>query len=172
MRLVMGLLAAALVMLAACDKPDPPVELQVGAQKIFVVIPKDWEHFDYGDRHHIRKGFDRIVIEDLSQSGRDLEKAAERALVQLREDERRETAMSTEFLLDGRDALAIDTWDILSHEDRKSYVFVEDWGDLLVIYMMQGQFETMAEAFDEIITSFAFVDSLAVTGAPVPGGEE
>lgn len=172
MRRLVGLLSISLIMLAACDRQDPPVELQVGDHRISVAIPKDWEHFDYGDRYHIRKDFDRIVIEDLPLSGRNLEKAAERAMVRFREDERRETATSVEFQLDERDALAIDTWDLLSHEYRKSYVFVNNGGDLLAIYMMQGRFENMEAAFGELLASFTFTDSLAITRTSVSGGGE
>jgi len=172
MRRVTGLLLAALALLAACDRPDLPVQLQVGAHTISVVIPPDWEHLDYGDRHHFRRNFDRIVIEDLHRSGRDLEKAAEKAMVQLREDGRREIATSVSFQVDKRNALVIDTWDLLSHQYRERYVFMNNKGDLLVIYMMQGRFETMEAAFGELLASFTFVDSLAVTGTPVSNGGE
>ena len=112
------------------------------------------------------------MIEDLQRSGRDLEKAAEKAMILLREDERREVTTSVPFQIDERNALAIDTWDLFSHRYRKSYVFVENQEELLVIYMMQGQFETMEAAFGELLASFTFVDSLAVTGTPVSDRRE
>ena len=172
MRYVACLLPVSLAFLAiltACDAPEP-TDLRVGAHVFSVHFPEEWEHFDYGEQHQFRKDFERITLEDSRLSGRNLEKSAEIALVQFREDGRREVASSRHVLVGGRDALAIDTWDHLSHEFRKSYVFVNNQGDLLVIYMMQGRFEAMDAAFGELLASVAFPDSLDAAGGTVPRG--
>jgi len=160
-----------LTLLAACDQPEP-VELQVGTHVITILFPADWEHVDFGQRHQFRKDFERISIEDLGPMGKNLDKAAERAMVQMGEDGRREVASRSRIQIDGRDAVEIDTWDHISHQYRKRYVFVMDERKILAITMMQGKFETMEATFDGLLASIAFVDSLDGVGVPDSTGRD
>ena len=85
-------------------------------------------------------------------------------MVKLREDGRRENAWRDTLQISGRDARLVQTWDHLSHQYPKRYLFVENDRRLLVIYTMSGPFETMETAFTALTASLAFVDSLDVPG--------
>ena len=162
MRCMAGLLLMGVLLLAACDKPEPE-PLQVGDHAVKVLFPQGWEHVDYGDRHQFRQDLSRISLEDMGRLGH-LDLALERAMVKLREDGRRENAWRDTLQISGRDARLIQTWDHLSHQYPKRYLFVENDRRLLVIYTMSGPFETMEPAFTELTASLAFADSLDVPG--------
>lgn len=156
-----------LVLLVACSRSpsieERTLELQIGTHSISVVSPLEWEHLDYGERHHFRRGFERISIEEFGFLGVDLDQSADSALVLLREDDRRSVATRGRTRVFDRDAVAIDTWDRLSHQFRKRYVFVDDGDMLLGIYMMTGEFEAMESTFAEVVASITFADSLVST---------
>ena len=161
MRRATWVVLVGLAWLAVCGGPQPQ-DLRVGVHALSVITPDDWEHLDYGTRHHFRRDFARISIEDLQRPGRDLKWAAEHVLERLGENERREVASSVLDSVGRREVLKIDTWDRVSHEHRKRYVFVNNLGELLVVYTMQGSFETMQAAFEELVASITFAESLVV----------
>jgi hypothetical protein len=141
-----------LVLSGGCaQEPPHPVELQVGEQRISVVVPEGWEHLDYGDRHQLRQGFASISIEEAGG-------APDKALRRLGENEQRDIAARTPLQIGNHEGLIVDTWDRLSHQHRKRFCFVQGKGPLLVIYMMQGKFETVQPDFDALIASIALVD--------------
>ena len=164
MRRVYCLVLFAILLMAACDKPEPPTPLQVGDHSIALDFPPDWEHINFGDKHQFRHDQERISLEDMGHRGRDLERAIERAMVILREDGRREEASREILIISGRGAMVVDTWDHVSHQYRKRYLFVLNDRSLLVVYTMSGQFENMEPAFNELTASIAFVDSVEQTG--------
>jgi len=147
-----------LLLVTACDKPKPE-PLQVGDHAITILFPKDWEHVSYGDRHQFRRDMNRISLEDMGRLGR-LDLALEKAMVKLREDGRRENAWRDTLQINGRDARLVQTWDHVSHQYPKRYLFVENNNSLLVVYTQSGQFEAMEAAFTELTASLAFADSL------------
>ncbi len=148
------------LLLTGCGEPEPTA-LQVGAHDIVVVFPADWEHFNFGEQHQWRRDFQRIAIQDYDNLGR-LDLAIERAMVKLAEDGRREVASRDTLQVSGREARMIDTWDHVSHEYRKRYLFVINQRKLLVLYTMQGRFEVVEPAFTAMANSLAFVDTTAV----------
>ncbi len=151
-----------LLLIAACDKPQPEL-LQVGDHAIMILFPQDWEHVSYGDRHQFRQDMNRISLEDMGRLGY-LDLALEKAMVKLREDGRRENAWRDTLQISGRDARMVQTWDHVSHQYPKRYLFVENDNSLLVIYTQSGQFVAMEAAFTELTASLAFADSLGVPG--------
>jgi hypothetical protein len=158
-------LSLVLALAPGCGQEAPrPAELQVGPHRISVLLPDGWEHIDYGDTHQLRRELARISVEDLGWLDGDIDTAADSALVLLREDERRGEASRHHWQIDGRDAVTVDTWDRLSHEYRKRFVFVNNERSLLAISMMPGQLEAMEEAFDTLTASLSFVDSLVAPG--------
>ena len=161
-RLVLCIPLFALATLAACEtnEPAPPVTILAGSHSFAVTLPDGWEHLDYGNKHQLRRGPTRISIEEMDSLGPNLNSAARRALGRLNEMERRDIASTREFEITGRSAIAVDTWDHLSHQWRKRFVFVNDQGNYLALYTMSGQFENMEGAFDSLVTSLAFTDSL------------
>lgn len=150
----------ALALLAACGGQPDATHLQVGAHSIVVTVPDGWEHLDYGSTHQLRRGLSRITIADMDSLGDDVKWAARRALATLGEVERRDEASRREFQITGRDAIEIDTWDRMSHQYRKRFVFVNDQERYLAVYTQLGKFEAMETAFDSLVTSIAFTDSL------------
>lgn len=153
MRRGFAALGLILAMSGACaQEPAPPVELQVGEQRISVVIPDDWEHLDYGDRHQLRQGTVRISIEEAGG-------APDKALRRLGENEQRDVAARTPLEIGSHKGLIVDTWDRLSHQHRKRFCFVQGNGPMLVIYTLHGTFEAVQADFDALIASVALVDS-------------
>ena len=151
-----------LLLIAACDKPQPE-PLQVGDHAIMILFPRDWEHVSYGDRHQFRQDLNRISLEDMGRLGY-IDLALERAMVKLREDGRREVAWRDTLQITGRDARLVQTWDHLSHQYPKRYLFVVNDNSLLVVYTQSGQFVAMEAAFTELTASLAFADSLGAPG--------
>ncbi len=151
------------ILLSGCEEPEP-IPLQVGAHDITVNVPADWEHFDYGQQHQWRQDFQRIAIQDYDGLGTRIDLAIDRAMVKLREDGRREVASRDTLQISGRDARMIDTWDHVSHQYRRRYLFVLNQDKLLVLYTMQGQFELMEPAFTDLANSLAFVDTTGAGG--------
>jgi hypothetical protein len=164
------LLVLVLMLSAGCKREESrPVELQVGQHRVFLVLPEDWEHIDYGERHQLRSNLQLISIEVLDQIDNDLDKSVTFGLHSLEERARRDEASRNRFELAGHEAVVVDTWDKLSHQYRKRFLFVKIRKDLLTIYMMRGEFETMEPIFDTLVASLVLVDSLEVSG---PGGRE
>lgn len=164
MRRATCLALVALLFLSACGQKQEASSFQVGGQRVALVVPEDWEHFDYGEQHQWRRDFERITIMDLGSKGSYLDLATERALEELGENQRRETASLDTLTIGGRLGYLIDTWETVSHQYRKRYLFVLNERSLLALYTMQGRFENMAETFDMMATSLAFIDSVEQTG--------
>ena len=141
------------------QETTPPVELQVGEQRISVVIPDGWEHVDYGDHHQLRQGNARIAIKEIRGS-------AQSGPRRLGEGQQRDIASQTPRQIGGYEGSIVDTWDRLSHQHRKRFCFVQGKRRLLAIYMAQGKFEIVQPALDELIASVTFP---SVTGASVTG---
>jgi hypothetical protein len=163
-----------LALLAACGRNrTPPVELQVGAHRIAVVLPRDWEHVNYGDRHQLRRDGARISIEAFRRLNDDFYAAVAYRLGDLKEDARRDEASRRRFDVGGHEAVTVDTWDRLSHQFRKRFVFVAVGESLVGVYTLQGEFAAMAETVDALVASLTVVDSLprpGVSGAV--GGDQ
>jgi hypothetical protein len=89
-----------------------------------------------------------------------LPEIVERALPDLDHGAQRDLAEQHPVVIDGRQGLRVDTWDRLSHDHRKSYLFVLNEGNLLVARMELGEFSDMQSAFG------ALVDSLEIRPRP------
>jgi hypothetical protein len=158
-RLMLSVLSIT-VLVTACSREPQPVELQVGEHRISVVVPEGWEHIDYGERHQLHRELERISIEAFPRPNGDLDANVDIRLVELKEDRRRDTATRERFDLAGHEALTVDTWDKLSHQYRKRFVFVAVDNSLMAIHTMQGRFEDLVADFDALISSFTVVDTL------------
>lgn len=164
MRRVCCLLLFASLLMAACDKTEPPTPFQIGNHSITLVIPPDWEVINYGDKYQLRHDQERISLEDVGRWGRNLDVAIESAMILLEKDNRREEASRDTLEIPRRPAMVVDTWDHVSHEYRKRYLFALNKGRLLTVYTMSGQFEKMEPSFNEIAASIAFVDTVEQAG--------
>lgn len=158
-------LLAGILLVSACEGPEPELtRLQVGDHSVSVQVPEDWEHVDYGNKHQFRKGMERISLEDMGNLGPYMDAGIKHALRRLREMERREIASRDTLEVTGRDARLIDTWDPLSHQYPKRFLFVKNGESLLAFYTLSGRFETMAPIFDSLAASLAYVDTLQQPG--------
>ncbi len=63
-------------------------------------------------------------------------------------------------MLDGREAMDIETWHRLDHTNPQRIFFVEDDGDLLALHTVGMAFEDSLAAFDAIRDSLHFVSAL------------
>ena len=68
----------------------------------------------------------------------------------------REIAARQPMEIDGRAALRIETWDRLSHDQRGSFLFVLNEGNLLMFRMEMGNYDGMKPAFETLARSLAF----------------
>ncbi len=87
----------------------------------------------------------------------DLPTIAVAALEGMFQGAHREIARRQATTLDGVDALLIDTWDRLTHEARKRYLFMLNRGNLLVVRMELGKFSEMEPAFDTLLSTLRLV---------------
>ena len=140
-------------------------DLRIGRHRVSVRIPPGWERIDYGQRQEFRRGETRIALVD----GGDLpfskspdafdEETVARALRLFRHDPRRwEIAGRTLLSAGPRKALAVDTWDPLSHALHQRTILLANRGRLLVAGMFQGTWGTTAGSLDALVGSVRFQD--------------
>lgn len=162
--------AAASPAAAAAASPDEPpggdvTVVRVGERRVTVRIPAGWEHVDYGKRQEFQRGEARFALFDAgpAQPGPagevDDPDLVERALRTIGHDpKRREVASRTPTQIGGRDALAVDTWEPLSHAYRERFYFVLNAGRLLVAAPVMGRHEDTKAPLEALVRSIRFVD--------------
>ena len=157
-------LAMVLILVVGCEgnKPPPPTDLKVGPHHIQVQIPEGWERVNYGDRHLLRKERTLISIERIKWRGDDFDEAISNGLKNLKEGEQRDEASRTRLTVGGKDAVLVETWDRLSHNWPRRFLFVWSGQDFVVLYTMAGAVEEAEPVFKAFTASFAFADSLEV----------
>jgi hypothetical protein len=158
-----GLVLACLLLavLAGCkEEPPPRTALTLGAHQLSVVLPEGWEGLDYGDTYRLRRDFWRIEMWDLGARGGALDVIADTALRRLGETEQRDEAARQPGTIAGRPAITVDTWDRLSHAHRKRFVFIRNERAILGVATTLGPFEALEAAFDGLVASIAFADTL------------
>ncbi|MCM3876593.1 MAG: hypothetical protein NEA02_09255 [Thermoanaerobaculia bacterium] len=142
-------------------------ELRVGEQRVTVRVPRQWEHIDYGQRQEFRHREARILLVDggpVEAAGTateiDDKRVIERALRFFDHDPRRwEVSSKTRMRVGSREALAVDTWEPLSHVFHKRTVLFVNAGRLLVAGTAQGTVEETKGPLDELVRSIRFPDS-------------
>lgn len=96
------------------------------------------------------------LLEDLPPS--DFRALADRALQGLGHGPRRDVEREEKLLVDGRPARRIVTWQRMTHDVRRRYVFVVNRGHLLVIRTGRGLDEALAPAFSAVVRSLRFLE--------------
>ena len=76
--------------------------------------------------------------------------------------EQRDEASRTRLTVGGKDAVLVETWDRLSHNWPRRFLFVWSGQDFVVLYTMAGTVEEAEPVFKAFAASFAFADSLEV----------
>jgi hypothetical protein len=87
----------------------------------------------------------------------------ERALPGLDHGAQRDVAEQHSITIDGRAGMRIETWDRLSHDHRKSYLFVLNEENLLVARMELGRYSALQTSFETL------ADSLEIHPRPAEG---
>lgn len=161
---------AALPAGAAATSPGEPsggevTAVRVGEQRMTVRIPDGWEHVDYGRRQEFRRGEARFALFDAgpAQPGPagevDDPDLVARALRTIDHDpHRREVASKTPIQISGRDALAVDTWEPLSHAYRERFYFALNAGSLLVAAPVMGRYEDTKAPLEALVRSIRFAN--------------
>jgi len=113
----------------------------------------------------VERAYTAVLAEVAALPRPDLTTLALNALEVLGHDERHDIAHQEATAVSGRPGLLIDTWDRLSHAQRRRHLFVLNDGYLLVARMELGRFSEMEPAFDTLATSLRFLQSEAVDGS-------
>ncbi len=65
----------------------------------------------------------------------------------------REVAERNRTEIDGCIGIHLETWDRLSHDHRRSFLFALNQGNLLVVRMEMGRYADMAPAYETLLSS-------------------
>jgi hypothetical protein len=164
------LFALALVSLSsACagTKATPePTELELGVHRVQVTVPAGWEALDQGKQKRFRKGEFEIVLQNLgprTPPPRELDELIEWGLAEVGadvgHDRRREVKSRRTVMLEGREAVDIETWQRLDHTNPQRIFFVEDDGELLALHTERMALAESLAAFNAIRDSLHFVSA-------------
>jgi len=131
----------------------------VSSEEQWKQVEKPWRDLlKLGEKHEvdplaIEETYLKLLIQVDALPARDLDEIAAAALPRVGHDAMRGIADEHSLVVDGRDALRIETWDRLSHGMRKSYLFIVNDGSLLVMRMELGRYPEMQEAFESVVSS-------------------
>ena len=106
----------------------------------------------------VEGAFTRVIAQISALSARDFRTIAVDALEEMFQGAHRQIARREAMAFEGRDALLIDTWDRLTHNTRKRYLFILSQGNLLVARMELGKFSEMEPVFDTLVTTLRLVE--------------
>jgi len=150
---------------ASCARNDPapaPKEFEFGARRIQVIVPNGWDALDQGKQKRFRKGEFEIVLDNLGSAtppARDLDTLIDWGLAEVGHNQRREVKSRRMVMLDGREAVGIETWNRLDHTNSQRIFFVDDGGELLALHTVGMAFDDTLAAFDAIRDSLHFVSA-------------
>ena len=157
-------LAVVLLAASACAREAPPApkEFELGARRVQVIVPAGWEALDQGKQKRFRKGEFQIVLQNLGSRTpppRDLDELVDWGLAAVDHNQRREVKSRRTVMLDGREAVDIETWHRLDHTNPQRIFFVDDDGELLALHTVGMAFQDTLAAFDAIRASLHFVSA-------------
>jgi hypothetical protein len=110
---------------------------------------------DASEVHHAYK----VVLKEVENVGSpSMAQIVDRALPELENGPHRAVANQQAVAIDGREAIVLQTWDKLSHSNRRNYLFVLNRGNLLVARTDLGDFSELEPVFRRL------VDSLEIHG--------
>ena len=159
------ILTLVLLAAASCARTPPaPKEFELRARRVQVTVPTGWEALDQGQQKRFRKGEFEIVLQNLESPkppARDLDELIDWGLAQLGagvgHDQRREVRSRRTVMVEGREAVDIETWNRLDHTNPQRIFFVDDEGELLALHTERMAFADTLAAFDAIRDSLHFV---------------
>lgn len=142
------------------------LKLRVGEQRVTVRVPPGWEHVDYGPRQEFRSAEQAIALVDggelaagVTQASVDNDVIIDRALRLFDHDPRRwDVGAKRRVRAGAREALAVDTWDPLTHVVHKRTILIVNERRLLVAGTLRGSFETTGGPLGALVASVKFPD--------------
>ena len=160
--LALAVVALALSVVCARETPPPaPREFELGARRVQLIVPNGWELLDQGRQKRFRKGEFEIVLESLGRptpADGNLNLLVEWALRALdHNDERSEVKSRNTSVIDGREAVDVETWNRLDHSNPRRILLVKDQDDVLALHTVRMALADTLAAFDALRTSFHFV---------------
>ena len=127
---------------------------------------REWREFralwNVAQSSGLRRKYDDIDVENAylevlrvvdAFEERDLDALVERALPEVDTAVHRAVAESRELEISGHEARLLETWDKLSHDHVRSYLFALVRGHLLVVRMELGELAELQPAFDVIVAT-------------------
>jgi hypothetical protein len=151
---------------AGSQAPPAPKEFELGAHRVQVTMPMGWEALDQGKQKRFRKGELEIVLQNLgprTPPPRDLDELIDWGLASIGadvgHDQRREVRSRRTVMLEGREAVDIETWQRLDHTNPQRIFFVEDDGDLLALHTERMALADSLAAFNALRDSLHFVSA-------------
>jgi hypothetical protein len=99
----------------------------------------------------VENAYHQLLVQASALPPPSLESLAMSQLRELRHDRLRDIASQQAMAVSGRPALRIDTWDRLSHDHRRSHVFVLSEGRLLCLRMETGRYEVLQPGFAALL---------------------
>ena len=142
--------------------PSTPREFEFGSHRVQVVVPNGWEALDQGNQKRFRKGEFEIILQNLGSPKsppRTLDEFIDWGLAEVGHGQRREEKSRRTVMLDGREAMDIETWNRLDHTNPQRIFFVDDDGELLALNTVGMAFKDSLDAFDAIRDSLHFVST-------------
>ena len=155
---------ALLAIAPACARkaePPAPREVELGGHRVQVIVPAAWDLVDQGSVKRFRKGESEIALQNLGtpkSEPRDLDGLVDWGLRALDHNkDRQEEKSRVAHVIDGRDAVYVETWARLDHSNPHRYLLINDGGDLLTLHTPRMALEDTLTAFDSIRQSIHFV---------------
>lgn len=161
----LAVLALGLAGLAAFAVSNRRVELEVGVHRVSVRCPGDFEVVARESGHLFRDGPVLLELEDLGSPVADpsvelpFETWIHWAMSWLETSSQRGVVRTTDLELQGRTFRVVETWDSLTHANRRRFAFAVSGGSMLVLHTRGGDFERSSAAFDHVLASLEFDDA-------------
>jgi hypothetical protein len=151
---------------AGRNAPPAPKEFELGTHRVQVIVPTGWEALDQGKQKRFRKGELEIVLQNLGPAKpppSNLDELIDWGLAavgaDVGHDQRREVKSRRTVMLEGREAVDIETWQRLDHTNPQRIFFVDDDGELLALHTERMALADSRAAFDAIRDSLHFVSA-------------
>ena len=139
-----------------------PKEFELGTHRVQVMVPNGWEALDLGKQKRFRKGEFEIILQKLGSPTtppRTLDEFIDWGLAGVGHNQRREEKSRRTVMLDGREAVDIETWNRLDHTNLHRIFFVDADGELLALHTAGMAFKDSLDAYAAIRDSLHFVNA-------------
>ena len=120
------------------------------------------------DTFTARAAFDRLSSEAAGLAEREVEDCMSQKTWGFFDPERRAIASQRHLAVGGRDGLWVETWERLSHRDRRPLVMVLDHGRLLMIRLEPGTVGGSQGAFEQLVRTLEFDQAPSVESGGTP----